>query len=93
MPSLETLLELCQRFKAADAEQFIERFQEIYFNGRVFEQIPEKARIPMENIVLAVGLTRLDDEERDTFGSYISPAALELSIHENLPFVQAALDA
>jgi hypothetical protein len=93
MPSLETLLELCQRFSAKDAEGFINRFSDIYFNGRVFEHIPEAAKIPMENIVLAVGLTRIDDEERDTFGSYISPAALELTIRENLPLVQAALDA
>jgi len=93
MPSLESLLLLLRDFQEQKiaVEPFIEEFQEMYFNGRVFEHVPEAIKQPMENIVLAVGLTQIDDEERDEFGSAISPAALRHAIDENMALIDETL--
>lgn len=92
MHSLESLLTLIEKFKKANTDRFIDEFQEIYFNERLFEQIPESIKEPMDNIVLAVGLTRTDEEERASFGAYLSPEGLEHTINENLPLIQKQLD-
>lgn len=94
MSSLESLLQLIRSYQQQKiaVEAFIEQFQETYFNGRVFEHIPENIHVPIENIVLAVGLTVIDDEERDEFGSYISPDGLLHAVNENLALIDQALN-
>ena len=91
--SLESLLLLMKEFQKhdSDTQVFIDRFQELYFNERIFEHIPEQAQEAMDNIVLAVGLTVVDDEERDEFGPAISADRLKNVINENLPLIESEL--
>lgn len=93
MHSLESLVTLIKDFQKneTDVQTFIDQFQELYFNERVFERIPEKIQEPMDNIVLAVGLTVIDDEERDEFGPEIAPDRLKHIISENLSLVEAGI--
>lgn len=93
MHSFESVLQLLRDYQMQKlpVETFIDDFQEIYFNGRVFDQVPDSMKEAMDNIVLGIGLTKLDDEERDDFGSYISPEALLRVVEENLALIEAQL--
>lgn len=73
--------------------EFVDTFQELYFNERIFEQVPESIKVPMENIVLAVGLTNTDNDEIDPFGAQLDEDGLRHALNENMPHIEGTLEA